>query len=461
MSSFPNSLIRCRTSFVMVLAGIVALSFGNGTARSQLINSANGQQFFRSTDLALAANGTTDIAIGANVVGSSGLYDANGVVYLRGAAAGAASSVTAQYFVGGVAQGPAFNVSLNSGTSTTIAAPQQFTSQAGSVPVILRVTNGATGNGVTVGAGSGLTVTGYTQNGDGPTAVVPGSGNLAATGATFTPTVVVNAPNATGLFSLNSAITVINTAAGGAQQTISGRYTVDTVATGPTFTMTLPAGTGSTTLMSLPTQLTLSAGTHTIGFAVTDNSGLGINVKAGSTISATAYNNSGGTSAVGVTNANQFPNPNNPLSIPFGGTAPSGLTVVVPPTTNATLFDANASFMILSQGAASQITAQFTLNNALIGQVFTLDLGATGTTSTLSMMQQFASLTSGGTLGIQFGANGSATLIVEADSLALVAHQQVQTVGVPEPASLSMAAMAALAFGGAAYRKRRNAKKAS
>lgn len=475
MSSFPMFLIRCRTSCVMVLAGVVALSLGNGTARSQLMPSATGSQLFLATDQALAANGFRDITI-ASAPGASGLFDASGVVYLANGAG--ASTVSAQFIVNGQAQGTPVLVSLAANSSTTIAVPQQFTGQPVAVPVILRISNGTTGSGVTVNAGSGLTVTGYALNGDGPTASVPGSYNQTTNTAIFTgtfpaqpptpPTVLavanVGGANSTGLFSLNSAITVINNNAN--QQTVSARYTVDGTATGPTFQMTLPAGAGSTTLMALPTQLSLAAGsTHTIGINITDNSGLGISVKAGSTISATAYNTSAGVaSAVGAHNENQLPIA--PINIPLGGTAASGLTLTVPTSTNNTFYDVNASFMLLSGVSTNpKVFAQYTVTDALgnatpIGQQFSLNLATTNNTTTFSLPEQFAAATliAGRTLGVQFSTpDASATFTIEADSITLIAHQQVPTIATPEPASLSLAAMAALAFGGAAYRKRRKA----
>jgi hypothetical protein len=259
---------------------------------------------------------------------------------------------------------------------------------------------------------------------------------------------------------LNSAITVINNNASG--QTIQGQYTVDGVATGSTFQMTLPAGNGSTTLMSMPTQLSLTAGTtHTIGININDVSGLGISVKAGSTMSATAYNTSGGTaSAVG---AKLQSNPNSTISTSIGFNTDSGLALPVPASTNNTLWDAVASLMIRNQDAgAAALQAQFTINGTGIGSVFNLTLPATTNGyATIFMPQQFtpAQLPVGQNLGVQFIGIANSDFTLESASINLIAHQQVPTVvGTPEPASLSLAAMAALSFGAAAWRRRRSAK---
>jgi len=185
MSSFPASLIRSRTLGAMVLAAIVALSLGNGAARSQLMDSATGSSSFIPANQLVAAGAFTDISI-ANAPGVSGLFDANGVVYLTNGAG--ASNVTAQFIVNGALQGTPIAVSLAANGSTTIAVPQQFIGQPVAVPVTLRISNGGTGSGVTVNTGSGVTVTGYARNGDGDTASVPGSPNLAANSAPFTGT---------------------------------------------------------------------------------------------------------------------------------------------------------------------------------------------------------------------------------------------------------------------------------
>jgi hypothetical protein len=462
MPSLPSYMVRCRTGSAMVLAGLAALCIGTGTARSQLIPSATGAQSFLSADTPLAVGGTQNISI-AGIVANSGSYDANGVVYLTNG--GTASTVTAQYFVNNLAQGPAFSVALGANGTTTLAIPQQFTAQFSNVPVRLQISNGATGSTVTLGAGSGMTLTGYSVNGDGPTATLPGSANLAANVAVppnpANPLTIasVGGTSATGLFSLNSAVTVINTAA--SSQTITGRYTVDTVAQGPTFQMTLPAGNGSTTVMSLPSQISLAAGsTHTFGIQISDVSGLGMTIKSGSTLSVTPYNTSGGTaSAVGIsgTVANQAI-----TTAALGNPTPTNLQVTVPTTSNNTLWDAAASLMIFNNDASLRtLQAQYSVNGTGVGTLFNVTLPASGV-ATLFMPEQFAAaaLTAGTPLGILFTGNNASGInfTLEAGSISLVAHQQVPTVGVPEPASMSLAAMAAMAFGAAAWRKRRSAK---
>jgi len=445
----------------MVLAGLVALCIGNGTARCQIIPSAAGAQSFLNADTPLAVNTTTNINI-AGVNAASGTYDANGVVYL--ANGGTASTVTAQYFVNNVAQGPAFSLDLAANAAKTLAVPQQFLSQSSNVPVRLQISNGATGSTVTLGRGSGITLTGYNTNGDGPSATLPGSANLASNSASFTTTLSpvsitgAGGANSTGLFSLNSAITVINNAPAGQTQTVTGRYVVDSVLTGPTFTMTVPQGNGNTTLMALPTQLSLAPGAHNISLQLTDTSGLGLIVKAGSTISATPYNTSGGTaSAVGASVNNTFVNPN-PINLSIDNPSGNLIQLTVPTGSNISFWDATASLMLNNlTGNTNVLQAQYTINNVGTGQIFNLTLPASSV-ATLYMPEQFAALTAGATLGIQVTSSSSASFNIESGSINLIGHQGVPTVAVPEPASMSLAAMAAMAFGAAAWRKRRSAK---
>jgi len=449
----------------MILAGLMALSIGNGTARCQLIPSANGAQNFLGADTPLPASGFTDISI-AGVPSVSNGYDISGVVYLLNG--GGASTVTAQYFINNQAVGQAFNVSLAANGATTLGIPQQFNGQPSNTQVRLHITNGSGGSGVTLGAGSGLAVTGYNQNGGTATSPLQGSSTQAANSASFTApqnfVTVANAGGAfaTGLFSLNGAVTLINNNA--APQTVTGQYIIDGSTTGqPTFSMTLPGGVGTgTTLMALPTVVSLSGGTtHTIGVRISDPSGGGIIVKAGSTLSVTPYNSFGGTaSAVAAT-----PNTNFMVGQTFspgigGGTGVLG-TVTVPTSSNTTFWDANASLMLLNTSGAAfptSLTAQYTINGTGTGTLFNLTLPAGATTGTFYMPEQFATLTAGAALGVQILANSSSQFVLEASSLTLVAHQQVPTVAAPEPASMSLAAMAAMAFGAAAYRKRRSAK---
>ncbi len=80
--------------------------------------------------------------------------------------------------------------------------------------------------------------------------------------------------------------------------------------------------------------------------------------------------------------------------------------------------------------------------------------------STFSLPTQFASLTPGSTVTLQLSSVGFDTpnINIESSTLSLISHNQNPQVSTPEPASMSLAAMAAMAFGAAAYRRRKQGK---
>ncbi len=464
MSSIPMSRVCNRASCAMLLAGLVVLFVGNGMARSDLVASANGANSTSTTPQTTV--GTTPINItAASVNGSSGIYDLNSVVYLTNSSA-TAQTVTAQYTVGGTGVGQTFSLQLAAGASQSVSIPQQVTAQPGTATVGLRVidTTGGAGNTVTINSSS-LAVTGYTVNGGTATVSAPGSSNLPTTtipSATppITPVSVANVGGAgsQGLVSVNSALSIINSS--GAVQSVSAVYTVDGTATGSAFSLTLP-GSGST-LVALPSQLTLTPGTtHTIGIQITDTGGAGISIGAGSTISATAYKTSGGApSATGQKAANQNLGSDQNLTF-LGSMTAVQLTIPALSANGATFYDANASIMLSSfNGSAASFSAQYMDGTTPLGPIFTLNLPANGVAN-FSLPEQFstASLTPGTTLSVLLSAvGGSAVFNLDADTLTLVAHNNVPGVSTPEPASLSLAAMAAMAFGAAAYKKRKSSK---
>jgi len=456
MSSFSTYRLRAGTPAAMILTAAAALFVGNAQVRSDLIATANGSVV--STATPQTTSGSTPINITTAPVTANGLYDVNSVLYLSNTNA-AAQTVTAQYTVGGSAVGTAFTVVLpGSATASalqTVALPQQMNLAAGSNQVGLRVINTTGTGGVTI-TGSSVAVTGYTTNGI-STANGPGSANLATaqpagTGIVTNLTVAVpgNA-SAQGLYSLNSALTINNNV--GASQTVTARYTVDGIASGASFAVTLP-GSG-TSVLSLPTQLTgLGTAAHTVGIQLTSSGGFGsISVASGSTLYATSYNNTGGSPSVTAATANGQNLGNQNLSL--GGTL-TAIALTVPTAITPTFWDVNGSIMLSSSQAGNQsLTAQYLVNNVATGPIFSLTLPGNGV-ATFSLPTQFAALTAGTSVAIQLSTPGTAIFNIDADTLTLVAHNQNPSVATPEPASLSLALMAAMAFGGAAYRRRKN-----
>ncbi len=150
-----------------------------------------------------------------------------------------------------------------------------------------------------------------------------------------------------------------NSAAAG--QTVSVTYTVDGVASGSTYSLSLPGNNGSS-LVALPSILNVIAGsTHNIGIQVTDTSGAGITIGAGSTISATAYSTSGGANSASTsTAANQNLTPK-PQNLTFDGTISAiGTTVPTASLNGVSFYDVNASIMLSSAStSASTFTAQY------------------------------------------------------------------------------------------------------
>jgi hypothetical protein len=406
----------------------------------------------------------TPLNISAGTVNaSSGLYDTNAVLYLANSNA-AAQTITAQYLINGTPSGTIFSVTLPANGVTnanqTVALPQQLILTPGNNKLGLRVTNSTGGAGVSI-TGSSVAVTGYVNNGGSDTATGPGSTTLSnpvnggGGGLTGLTVAVPANANAQGFYSLNTALTLTNLNL--ANQTVMARYTVDGAATGSTFTTTLQ-GSGSS-VVTLPTQLSgLGTGPHTVGISLTGTGGAtSIQVAAGSSISATSYAATGAVnSATGITASNQL---TGFQPIIGGGTLPDVAFVTVPTTPNTpTFWDANGSINILNNvGTAVAIAAQYAINETGVGPLYTLTLPGNGV-STFSLPTQFASLTPGSNLSLQLSSIGFATanINIESSTLSLVSHNQNPTVvAAPEPASMSLAAMAAMVFGAAAYRRRK------
>ena len=463
MSSLPMNRFRTGKSAAMFLSVAAALLMGNAQVRSDLIATANGSAVSSGTPQ--TTTGSTPININAGAVSANGLYDVNSVLYLTNNNA-AAQTVTAQYTVGGVATGSAFTVVLpGSGTLSalqTVALPQQMNLSAGSNQVGLRVINTTGGAGGVTITGSSLAVTGYTTNGI-SSANGPGSANLAtntsAGGTGPVANLLVSIPgnaSAQGLYSLNTSLTINNSL--GAPQLVTARYTVDGTATGTSFALNIP-GT-STGVLTLPTQISgLGAGAHQIGIELKGNGAGSITVASGSSIYATSYNSTGGSpSVVGATVANQ--NTTGDHSLLFGGTLTAISATVPVGATSPTFWDVNGSIMFHDvSGSASPMSliAQYLVNGIAQGPSYTVNFGANGL-GAFSMPTQFASLIAGQSVAIQLTAGGSVDFAIDSDSLSLVAHNQNPSVATPEPASLSLAAMAMMAFGAAGYRRRKNNK---
>jgi hypothetical protein len=463
MSSFHTPRLRPGTTASMLLAAAAALFVGNAQVRSDLIPTANGSA--TSTASPQTTSGSTPINITTGPVSGNGLYDVNSVLYLTNNNA-SAQTVTAQYTVGGSAVGTAFTVVVpGSGTLSplqTVALPQQMNLSAGSNTVGLRVINTTGGVGGVTIRGSSLAVTGYTTNVI-STANGPGSANLAAntsaggTGPVTNLTVAVpgNA-NAQGIYSLNTALTINNNV--GANQTVTARY-IDTTngnaPLGSSFSVNLP-GSG-TSVLTLPTQITgLGTTAHTIGIQLSSSSGAGsISVAAGSSLYATSYNSTGGAPSVSVATNNGTSLGNHNLT---SGGLLTAISTVVPTASSPTFWDVNGSVMFTNTAPTnSTLTAQYVVNGVATGPTFSVTLAANGV-GTFSMPTQFAALTAGTSVAIQLSTPGSADFNIDADNLSLVAHNRNPSVGTPEPASLSLAVMAAMAFGAAAYRRRKNGK---
>jgi len=450
---------RVGTPAALMMSAAVALFVGNAPVRSDMV-SANGSVV--STGSPQTTSGNTPINISAGTVNGNGLYDVNSVLYLTNNNA-ATQSVTAQYTVGGSVVGTPFTVSLpGSGTPSalqTVALPQQMNLAAGNNTVGLRVINSTGGAGGVTITGSSLAVTGYTTNGissaNGPgSANLPTSRDAGGTGSVLGLQLAVpgNA-NAQGTYSFNSAVTILNKV--GANQTVTAQYTVGGIATGPSFSVNLPGS--STSVLALPTQISgLGTSGHPIGLQLSSTSGAGsISVLAGSSIYATSYNSIGGvpSAALAQTNGTNL----GPQNLAFGATL-DAITLVAPASNNPSFWDVNGSIMVSSSAVGSQnLTAQYQVNGVLTGPVFSLTLPNNGV-STFSLPTQFTSLLAGSTVGIQLSTTGSANFNLDADSLTLVGHNRTPSVGTPEPASLSLAAMATMAFGAAAYRRRKNKK---
>ena len=456
MSSFP-SLRPYLNNIVKLVVGIAALLASEAPARCQLIPTAGGSVV--STGSSTPLTSSTNISAGT-VNASSGLYDVNTVLFLSNTNT-AAQTVTAQYLINGTLSGTTFSVTLPANGVTnanqTVALPQQLNLTPGNNTIGLHITNSSGGAGVSI-TGSSVGVTGYASIGGNNTATGPGSQTLATAfsggGGIVTPltvTVPANA-NAQGLYSLNTSLTLNNLS--GATQTVTARYTVDNNPRGSTFTITLP-GNG-TNVLTLPTQLSgLGTGSHQIGIQLGGAAGT-VSVAAGSSLYATSYNASGGVnSATGVTAANQI---TGFQPIIGGGTLQDVAFVTVPVTPNTpTFWDANGSISIFNNiGTATAIAAQYAINEINVGPIYSLTLPGNGV-STFSLPTGFASLTPGSKLSLELSSVGFATanINIESSTLSLVSHNQNPTAATPEPSSMSLAFMAVVAFGAAAYRRRK------
>jgi hypothetical protein len=451
----------------MILSAVAALFLSTAPARSDVV-SANGSSVSSGASQVLSNNTITINA--ANVDAGSGLYDLNSVVYFSNTSTTTAQTVTAQYQVNGVLVGNAFTVNVpvqatvnNPGVipgTTTVALPQQLHLVPGGNQVSLVLKNSTGGASLSV-TGSSVNVTGYSGNAGG-TANGPGSANLAAPvnagGAGAVTGLTVNVPgnaNAQGLYSLNTALTINNNL--GASQTVTARYTVGGVPTGTAFAVQLPSS--GSTVLNLPTQLGgLGTGSNEIGIQLTSTGGANsISVGTGSSIYATSYNTAGGVdTASGATAQNQLLGARNTI---LGGFLDT-VSIVVPTTPNTPSFwDLQGSIMLSSTQANSQsISAQYLVNGVANGPTFTLTLPGNGV-ATFSMPTQFAALTTGQNIVLRLSTpNNSGNFTIDANSLSLVSHNLGPAVGVPEPASMSLATMAVMAFGAAAYRRRKNAK---
>ena len=138
MSSFPSFRLRL-SNFAMLVAGIAALLASNTEARCDLIPTANGSVVASGASTPLPT--FTDISAGT-VNATSGLYDANSVLYLANTN-GAAQTVTAQYVVNGSTAGqPLYTITLPaSGVTTatqTVALPRQLNLSPGNNTVAVR-----------------------------------------------------------------------------------------------------------------------------------------------------------------------------------------------------------------------------------------------------------------------------------------------------------------------------------
>jgi len=451
----------------MTLSAAAALLFSAAPARSDVV-SATGSSVSSGSSQVLSNNTITINSATLNA--SSGLYDLNSVVYFSNTSTTTAQTVTAQYQVNGVLTGSAFTVSVpvmngvtNPGTQAVVL-PRQLNLGAGNNQVSLVLKNSTGGASLSV-TGSSVNVTGYTSNGGVPTANGPGSATLAvfqnAGGIASVPGLIVNVPgnaNAQGLYSLNTALTINNNVP--ASQTVTARYTVGGVPTGTAFSVQLP-NSGSTVL-SLPTQLSgLGTGANQIGIQLSSTGGVdSIQVAPGSSIYATSYNTNGGiNSATGATAANQNLGP--VAGLPVGGTKDT-VSVIVPPTPNTPSFwDVSGSIMLSSSVAGSQsVSAQYVVNGIAQGPLYSLTLPGNGV-ATFNLPTQFPSLTTGQSVLLRLSTpNNSGNFNIDSNSLSLISHNLGPVVGTPEPASMSLAAMAIMAFGGAAYRRRKAAKAA-
>ena len=227
---------------------------------------------------------------------------------------------------------------------------------------------------------------------------------------------------------------------------------------GASYSVQLP-NSGSTVL-TLPTQLSgLGTGANQIGIRLSSTGGVdSIQVAPGSSIYATSYNTNGGiNSASGAAAANQNLGP--VAGLPVGGTKDT-VSVVVPVTPNTPSFwDVSGSIMLSSSVAGSQsISAQYVVNGIAQGPLYSLTLPGNGV-ATFNLPTQFSSLTTGQSVLLRLSTpNNSGNFNIDSNSLSLISHNLGPVVGTPEPASMSLAAMALMAFGGAAYRRRKAAK---
>jgi hypothetical protein len=212
-------------------------------------------------------------------------------------------------------------------------------------------------------------------------------------------------------------------------------------------------------VLTLPTVLNgLGTAGHTIGIELSSTGGAGsISVAAGSSLYATSYNTTGGVDAVSTSTADGANLGAKNLTL---GGKTTAISVNVPTNNSATFFDVNGTVVVRSTAAGNfTLTAQYLINGVATGPIYSIDVSPAGV-GTLTLPTQFTSLVAGQSVAIQLSTPGSAQFNLDADTLSVIAHNSVPSVGTPEPASLSLACMAALAFGGAAYRRRRQNKAA-
>jgi hypothetical protein len=243
----------------------------------------------------------------------------------------------------------------------------------------------------------------------------------------------------TGLYDLNSAINLQSN-----QSTVVAlQYKVDGALVGQPFYETVGSGDF---IVSLPSQLNLAPGFHTIGLTA-ENLFDGTVNALGSTFQATAYNSVNGQPAATGTsttsgNANLFP----------GGLTNLQFLTVDVNAAQTGLYDLNSAINLQSN-QSTVVALQYKVDGALVGQPFYETVGSGD--FIVSLPSQLNLAPGFHTIGLTAENLFDGTVNVSGDTFQATAYNNITENATPEPATLTLLGSGLLAIGTVRLRRRR------